>query len=54
MFVFPDTFVILLCSLGVSEKGQVILKLSVEDYPGHSSMPPKESTIGILARAVDR
>lgn len=41
-------------SLGVSEKGQAILKLSVKGAPGHSSMPPKESTIGILAKAVHR
>ncbi|CAG5122426.1 unnamed protein product [Candidula unifasciata] len=41
-------------SIGVSEKGQAILKLSVKGVPGHSSMPPKESTIGILAGAVHR
>ncbi|BFZ10867.1 hypothetical protein BsWGS_13906 [Bradybaena similaris] len=41
-------------SIGVGEKGQAILKLSVKGAPGHSSMPPKESTIGILAKAVHR
>ncbi|XP_012935587.1 N-fatty-acyl-amino acid synthase/hydrolase PM20D1.2 [Aplysia californica] len=41
-------------SVGVSEKGFVMLKLSVDAPPGHSSMPPRESTIGILARAVHK
>ncbi|CAL1545093.1 unnamed protein product [Lymnaea stagnalis] len=40
--------------VGVSEKGQVLLRLSVQDAPGHSSMPPKESTIGILAKAIHK
>ncbi|XP_025106840.1 N-fatty-acyl-amino acid synthase/hydrolase PM20D1-like [Pomacea canaliculata] len=40
--------------LGTSEKGQVLLRLRVRGQPGHSSMPPKESTIGILAQAVRR
>ncbi|XP_051516780.1 N-fatty-acyl-amino acid synthase/hydrolase PM20D1.1-like [Myxocyprinus asiaticus] len=38
--------------IGVSEKGQATVKLSVSGAPGHSSMPPKESSIGILASAV--
>ncbi|RUS75374.1 hypothetical protein EGW08_016864 [Elysia chlorotica] len=41
-------------SVGVSEKGIVVLKLSVELAPGHSSMPPRETAIGILAKAVSR
>uniref|UniRef100_A0A0B6ZFW3 Peptidase M20 dimerisation domain-containing protein n=1 Tax=Arion vulgaris TaxID=1028688 RepID=A0A0B6ZFW3_9EUPU len=41
-------------SIGVCEKGQVVLKLSVKNAPGHSSMPAKESTVGILAKAVYR
>ncbi|KAH9523726.1 hypothetical protein Btru_040736 [Bulinus truncatus] len=41
-----------IASVGVSEKGIALLKLSVQDEPGHSSMPPRESTIGILAKAV--
>ncbi|XP_051736243.1 N-fatty-acyl-amino acid synthase/hydrolase PM20D1.1 [Ctenopharyngodon idella] len=38
--------------IGVSEKGQATVKLSVSSAPGHSSMPPRESSIGILASAV--
>uniref|UniRef100_A0A8C2KFR8 Peptidase M20 domain containing 1, tandem duplicate 1 n=1 Tax=Cyprinus carpio TaxID=7962 RepID=A0A8C2KFR8_CYPCA len=40
--------------IGVSEKGQATVKLSVSTPPGHSSMPPRESSIGILASAVAR
>ncbi|XP_055883024.1 N-fatty-acyl-amino acid synthase/hydrolase PM20D1.2-like [Biomphalaria glabrata] len=40
-------------SIGVSEKGSLLMKLSVHGEPGHSSMPPRESTIGILANAVN-
>uniref|UniRef100_A0A672N2T3 Probable carboxypeptidase PM20D1.1 n=1 Tax=Sinocyclocheilus grahami TaxID=75366 RepID=A0A672N2T3_SINGR len=40
--------------IGVSEKGQATVKLSVSTPPGHSSMPPRESSIGILASAVTR
>ncbi|XP_046355018.2 N-fatty-acyl-amino acid synthase/hydrolase PM20D1-like [Haliotis rufescens] len=40
--------------IGTSEKGQVILRLRVKGSASHSSMPPRESSIGILARAVHR
>ncbi|XP_040922804.1 N-fatty-acyl-amino acid synthase/hydrolase PM20D1.2 [Toxotes jaculatrix] len=40
--------------IGVSEKGSATVKLSVSTVPGHSSMPPSESSIGILAGAVKR
>lgn len=40
--------------IGISEKGQTTVKLSVSTSPGHSSMPPRESSIGILASAVRR
>ncbi|XP_041712291.1 N-fatty-acyl-amino acid synthase/hydrolase PM20D1.2 [Coregonus clupeaformis] len=40
--------------IGVTEKGQATVKLSVFKAPGHSSMPPRESSIGILAGAVKR
>ncbi|XP_027876770.1 N-fatty-acyl-amino acid synthase/hydrolase PM20D1.2 isoform X2 [Xiphophorus couchianus] len=40
--------------IGVSEKGSANVKLSVTMAPGHSSMPPRESSIGILAAAVKR
>ncbi|XP_052780616.1 N-fatty-acyl-amino acid synthase/hydrolase PM20D1.2-like [Mya arenaria] len=38
--------------VGVSVKGY--MDIGVVGSPGHSSMPPPESTIGILAAAVDR
>ncbi|XP_051805274.1 N-fatty-acyl-amino acid synthase/hydrolase PM20D1.2-like [Acanthochromis polyacanthus] len=40
--------------VGVSEKGSSIVKLSVSVLPGHSSIPPTETCIGILATAVKR
>ncbi|TKS76738.1 N-fatty-acyl-amino acid synthase/hydrolase PM20D1.2 [Collichthys lucidus] len=40
--------------IGISEKGSATVKLSVSMVPGHSSMPPRESSIGILAAAVKR
>ncbi|KAL7864693.1 hypothetical protein AOLI_G00161130 [Acnodon oligacanthus] len=40
--------------IGVSEKGSATVKLSVSMKPGHSSMPPRESCIGILGAAVAR
>lgn len=40
--------------IGISEKGQATVKLTVSTVPGHSSMPPRESSIGILAAAVKR
>ncbi|KAM9351478.1 N-fatty-acyl-amino acid synthase/hydrolase PM20D1.2-like [Symphorus nematophorus] len=40
--------------IGISEKGQATVKLSVSARPGHSSMPPSETSIGILAAAVKR
>ncbi|QRN82170.1 M20 family peptidase [Chloroflexota bacterium] len=38
--------------IGISEKGYISLKLSVEMEGGHSSMPPQETAIGVLSRAV--
>ncbi len=40
--------------VGIAEKGSVSIGLSVEVEGGHSSQPPRETAIGILARAVDR
>lgn len=40
--------------IGTSEKGYVTLAVSVEAKPGHSSFPPQETCIGILAEAVSR
>lgn len=44
----------MICRIGLSEKGQAVIKLSVSVAPGHSSMPPRETSIGILATAVKR
>ncbi|XP_036390148.1 N-fatty-acyl-amino acid synthase/hydrolase PM20D1.2-like [Megalops cyprinoides] len=40
--------------IGISEKGSANVKLSVTTAPGHSSMPPRETSIGILTAAVTR
>ena len=40
--------------IGTSEKGYLSLVLSVDTEGGHSSMPPKASSIGILSDAVHR
>lgn len=40
--------------IGVTEKGYLTLELSVEGQAGHSSIPPAESPIGVLAAAVAR
>jgi len=38
--------------IGISEKGYLSLRLSVLVDGGHSSMPPQETAIGILSRAI--
>ncbi|XP_024915304.1 N-fatty-acyl-amino acid synthase/hydrolase PM20D1.2 isoform X2 [Cynoglossus semilaevis] len=40
--------------IGITEKGSATVKLSVSVPPGHSSMPQRETCIGILASAVSR
>ncbi|XP_053313686.1 N-fatty-acyl-amino acid synthase/hydrolase PM20D1 [Spea bombifrons] len=40
--------------VGTTEKGSITLNLTVDRQPGHSSMPPPESSIGILSAAVSR
>ncbi|CAN9516000.1 unnamed protein product [Ophioblennius macclurei] len=40
--------------IAVSEKGHATVKLSVTTVPSHSSIPPRETSIGILAAAVKR
>lgn len=40
--------------IGTSEKGYLSLELSVETEGRHSSVPPKESSIGILSKAIYR
>ncbi len=41
-----------LAMIGVADKGQVTLQLSVTREGGHASMPPRETAIGELARAI--
>ncbi|CAH3164693.1 unnamed protein product [Porites lobata] len=38
--------------IGVAEKGFITAQLSVHTSAGHSSMPPRESSIGIMSNAV--
>lgn len=40
--------------VGISEKGYMTIELQVETSGGHSSMPPAETTIGILSGALHR
>jgi carboxypeptidase PM20D1 len=40
--------------IGVAEKGYASFKLSVFSKGGHSSMPPKQTSIGILSAAVEK
>jgi carboxypeptidase PM20D1 len=40
--------------IGIAEKNPVIFELRVTAAGGHASMPPRESAVGILGRALDR
>jgi carboxypeptidase PM20D1 len=40
--------------IGLSEKGYTTLVLHAEATPGHSSMPPRETAIGMMAAALAR
>jgi carboxypeptidase PM20D1 len=40
--------------IGIAEKGYVSVELTVNSTGGHSSMPPPQTAVGILARAIDR
>ncbi|MGD0708487.1 MAG: M20/M25/M40 family metallo-hydrolase [Anaerolineaceae bacterium] len=40
--------------IGNAEKGYLTLELTVDGQPGHSSMPPQHTAIGILSQAVER
>jgi len=40
--------------VGVAEKGFLTVELNVTATPGHSSMPPRQTAIGILAAALQR
>jgi carboxypeptidase PM20D1 len=43
-----------LALIGVAEKGYLTLELTVEATGGHSSRPPRDTAIGILARGIAR
>lgn len=38
--------------IGVAEKGFLTAELSVRTTGGHSSMPPAETSVGIMSKAV--
>ena len=40
--------------IGVSEKGYLTVEFTVNSQPGHSSTPPSQTSIGILAKALAR
>lgn len=40
--------------IGLSEKGIGTYHLTVDGAPGHSSMPPRKSTIGMMSTALER
>jgi len=40
--------------VGIAEKGYATFELRVEGRPGHSSMPPPHTAIGVLGRAIAR
>lgn len=40
--------------IGIAQKGYVSLELAINAVGGHSSQPPEESNIGILAEAITR
>lgn len=43
-----------LALIGIAEKGFLTVRLTATATPGHSSMPPKTSAIGALAKALTR
>lgn len=40
--------------VGIAEKGIMTVSLTAHDHPGHSSMPPRETAIGMLSEALAR
>mgnify|MGYP001554356785 FL=1 len=41
-------------AVAVAEKGYASIELSVKGVGGHSSMPPRETAVGVLAHAIDQ
>jgi carboxypeptidase PM20D1 len=40
--------------IGLTEKGYLTVELEVDAPTGHSSMPPPQTAVGVLAQAIDR
>jgi carboxypeptidase PM20D1 len=40
--------------IGISEKGAASVELTVEGTGGHSSMPPAQTAVGVIAHAIDQ
>jgi len=40
--------------IGIAEKGHMSVRLTVNAAGGHSSMPPSQTAVGVLAQAIDR
>ncbi len=40
--------------IGIAEKGHMSVQLTVMGTGGHSSMPPPQTAVGVLAQAIDR
>ncbi|WP_394848526.1 M20 family peptidase [Pendulispora brunnea] len=40
--------------IGLTEKGMATIELAVDTATGHSSMPPPQTSVGIVARAIDQ
>ena len=40
--------------IGIAEKGHMSVRLTVKAAGGHSSMPPAQTAVGVLAQAIDR
>lgn len=43
-----------LAVIGLAEKGYLTLKISVKTKGGHSSMPPSQTTLGVLSKAISQ
>jgi carboxypeptidase PM20D1 len=41
-------------AVAVAEKGFLDVELTVEDHPGHSSVPPTQTAIAVLSKAISR
>jgi len=51
---FLDGVTLPVALIGNAEKGYLTLELAVDGQPGHSSIPPQHTAIGILSQAISR